>query len=261
MKKLIYLFLIPLVLSSCISNKESQYFQNGKFSTTEPILLENQNAQYKLQAFDVLSIKVKSQKAETTEYLNMDPSGMFNNPSPLSVYVNGYSIDEEGYITMPSIGKFKVSGLTTTETRNLIQESVDKTFTNATAFVFLVSFKISIIGEVRNPGYYFVNNNQGNILEALALSGDVNEFANRKEIHLIRQTDKGSEVVLVDMTDPAVMSSPFFYLRPNDAIYVPPLELKNQRSNLANLQIFSVALTALSTAVTLILLIDNINKP
>lgn len=259
MKKLIYLVLISVLSASCISNQEIQYFQGGKFSESEVRVFENKNTHYKLQPNDVLNVKVKSQNMETTDYLNMEPAGMFNNPTPLSVYINGYSIDDEGNIDLPSIGKLKVGGLTVSEARNLVQEAVDQSFNNATAFVFLVSFKISILGEVKIPGYYFINNNQGTILDALAMAGDMNEFADRKQIHVIRQNSKGSEVVLLDMTDPAVLTSPFFYLSPNDAIYVPPLELRNQRSNLANLGIFGTVLTGISTAVTLILLIDNIN--
>lgn len=257
MKKLTYFILTSVLFTSCITNQEIQYFQGGKFSKGEPLLFENQNSQYKLQPNDVLNVKVKSENIETTDYLNMEPSGMFNNPTPLSVYINGYSIDDEGYINLPSIGKLKVAGLTVMGARDLVQKAVDESFTNATAFVFLVSFKISILGEVKIPGYYFINNNQGTILDALAMAGDMNEFADRKQIHLIRQNPKGSEVVLLDMTDPKVLASPFFYLAPNDAVYVPPLELKNQRSNLANLGIFGTALTAVSTAITLILLIDN----
>ena len=258
MKKLTYFILISVLFASCISNQEIQYFQGGKFSKGETRLFENQNSQYKLQPNDVLNVKVKSQNLETTDYLNMEPTGMFNNPTPLSVYINGYSIDDEGYINLPSIGKLKVAGLSVMGARDLVQQAVDESFTNATAFVFLVSFKISILGEVRIPGYYFINNNQGTILDALAMAGDMNEFADRKQGHVIRQNTKGSEVVLLDMTDPKVLTSPFFYLAPNDAIYVPPLELRNQRSNLANLGIFGTVLTGISTAVTLILLIDNI---
>lgn len=252
--------LAMVVLSGCITSEDTVYFQGGQFAYDGAQLVENANSQYKLQPNDVLSIKVKSQKFESTDFLNMEPNGAFNNPSPLSVYISGYSISEGGEIHMPSIGTLKVGGLSLSEAREVVQEAVNVYFNDATAFIYLVSFKVSVLGEVRNPGYHYINNNQGNVLEALALSGDMSEYANRKEVHLIRQVPKGSEVIKLDFTKPDLFSSPYFYLRPNDVLYVPQLEIKNQRSNLANLNILNVAFTGLSTAVTVILLVNNLKN-
>lgn len=254
MKRFLHLLFLPLLFASCISTEDTIYFQNGKFSTEEATLVNNFNTPYRIQPNDVLSIRVKSQDPKYSNYLNLEPEGGFTQLTPESLYVNGYKVSEEGYIHFPTIGELKVEALTVNEVRAMVQKAVDEEIQNSTVFVTLVSFKVAVLGEVRNPGYYFVYNEKANLLEVMALAGDIGQLANRKEIHLIRQTDKGSNVILLDLTDPAVLSSPYFYLLPNDVVYVPELKEKSHFLNLANLNIFSTVFSGVSTAITVLLL-------
>jgi polysaccharide export outer membrane protein len=109
--------------------------------------------------------------------------------------------------------------------------------------VKLVSFKITVLGEVNSPGYRYIFNNQATILEGLGLAGDLSENGNRKRIKLVRQVPTGSEVVMVDLTDPKILTSKYYYLMPNDVIYVEPLRAQSKRSNLALMTLFFSAVT------------------
>ncbi len=249
--------LAVLSLSSCISNQEQVYFQNLSNTKQSPQLYKNQNQEYRLQPQDVLSVRVKTRNADEAALVNKEAENNFNNFNNQALYVNGFTIGKNGFIQLPGLGEVKAAGRTVDELRSDIRSLAEEKLISPSVFVTLVSFKISILGEVNQPGYYFVFNNQANLLEALALAGDMREFADRRNIRLIRQTPSGSEVVTLDITDSNILNSKYYYMQPNDAIYIPPLELKNQRSNLANVTIASLIISALSTGALIYNAVNN----
>ncbi len=251
--------LLVFLIEGCIHNRDTVYFQNLPESHKAPQKYVNENAQYRLQEGDILSIRIKGLKVDQTDYLNKENDLDFNNYNAAGLYVNGFSIGPSGNIILPNIGEVKAAGQTINEVRIAIQKMVSKEINNASVFVTLVSFKISVLGEVQNPGYFFVYNDQLTLMEGLALAGDLKEFADRRNIRLVRQTAKGSEVNSLDLTDANIFSSKYFYLQPNDAIYVPPMELKNKRSNLANTAVAGVILSALGTAVSITAIIISLS--
>jgi polysaccharide biosynthesis/export protein len=234
MIRIMYLMIIILSVSSCISTNKLVYFQSKKFSKTTPTLIENKRVEYRIQPNDVLSVRVTNSLDKTAPNIfeSEGQTGGGVNPAAL-FYITGYSVDERGMINYPNLGKLKVQNLTINEARDLIQQQVDKYMTNANVIVRLVSFKLTILGDVRNPGYHFVYNNQATLPEALGLAGDLTYNGNRKNIKLIRQSTSGVEVVLLDLTDPNLIKSPYFYLQPNDMIYVQPLRAQLSRTNLS----------------------------
>lgn len=163
---------------------------------------------------------------------------------PGNMYIQGYSIDETGQITLPILGDIMVKDLTISEAQDLIQNRTNKFLNNATVIVKLISFKITVLGEVRAPGYRFVYNNQATLPEGLGLAGDLTENGNRTRIKLIRQVPTGSEVVMIDLTNPSVLKSKYYYLMPNDVIYVEPLKAQSKKLNATNVSIVLAAVTA-----------------
>jgi polysaccharide export outer membrane protein len=249
-------FLTSLLLfSSCYYNKQLVYFQDNSFSAS-PKLMENAKSTYRLQSNDILSIKVKSSTdAQVSDLFNITTTTqapMFTSPGNL--FLEGYSIDESGQITLPIIGTLTVKDLSIEEVQSLIQQNANKYLKNATVIVKLISFKVTVLGEVNNPGYHYVYNNQITILEALGLAGDLNAVGSRKNVKLIRQVPKGSEVVLLDLTDPRLLKSKYFYLMPNDAIYVEPLKARSGRLNLEHL---TLLFSAATTAILILNYLDN----
>ena len=222
-------------LGSCVSQQQLPYLQGKEYSTRAAVQVDNERQVYRLQPGDVLSIRVQSVQPALNDLFSVTSGQNIQSGDPGNIFASGYSVDDSGSINLPTAGRLKVAGLTVEETQQLIQKEVARFMREANVLVKLTSFKLTILGEVRTPGRYFVYNSQATVLEALGLAGDVGEFGNRTNVKLIRQTPKGSEVVLLDLTDPNLLRSKYYYLLPNDALYVEPLKARTTRGNANNL--------------------------
>jgi polysaccharide export outer membrane protein len=246
--KSFFLIFASFLFSSCYYNSRLVYLQSKKFSEKAPTIVENTRLEYHLQPSDVLSIKIKTANEGSPENnlfnITSLQSGMFSTPA--SMYLDGYTIDFDGNINLPILGKISVKGLTIDQAQGIIQINANKYLKNPTVIVKLTSFKITVLGEVKNPGYLYVYNNQATVLEALGLAGDLTPVASRKNVKLIRQVPSGSEVILIDLTDPKLLSSHYYYLMPNDVLYVEPLKARSKKTNL---EILGVIFAGLTTAV------------
>src|SRR6478736_596302 len=250
-QKLILALALSVSLSSCYYNSRLIYLQDKHFSEFSPTLVQSKKSIYRLQPSDIVSVQVKS--STETEASNAifnvasHQNGIYTTPG--SLFLEGYTIDTNGKINLPILGEMIVKDLSIEEAQRLIQSNANKYLTKSTVIVKLTSFKVTILGEVKNPGYLYVYNNQVTVLEALGLAGDLTLFANRKNVKLIRQVPGGSQVVLLDLTDPKLLSSEYFYLMPNDVLYIEPLKA---RSNKTNLDILSVVFAGLTTMVLIL---------
>ncbi|TGE25087.1 polysaccharide export protein [Hymenobacter aquaticus] len=239
------LFAILWWLSGCVAQQKIPYLQSKEYSTTAPVSVPNARQDYRIQPSDVLSIRVQSVQTNLNEIFNISDTRTVFSGDPSTLFLTGYSVDAAGFINLPTVNKVKVQGLTLDEAQVLIQQQVGKFVRDANVLVKLLSFKITVLGEVRNPGRYFIYNSQATLLEGLGLAGDLTEFGNRQNVKLIRQTATGSDVVLLDLTDPNLLKSPYFYLLPNDALYVEPLPARVNRGNANNLGIVFGGISAL----------------
>lgn len=246
--KVISLLLLTTLLSGCYYNKKLIYLDDRQFSETRPTLVENKRSAYKLQPSDVISVQIKGPgETDITNAFNMNPSqsgSMF--ASPANFFMDGYTVGPTGTITLPVIGEVLVKDLTIGEAQETIQKAADKYLTKAIVIVKLTSFKVTVLGEVKNPGYYYVFNTQATLLEALGMAGDLTAFGNRETVKLIRQTPGGSEVVMLDLTDADLLKSQYFFMMPGDVLYVAPLRA---RSNRANLELATLVFGALTTTI------------
>lgn len=224
-----------LLLSGCIEQRQLPYLQNPKYSAASPVAVANARPIYQVQPNDVLSIRVQSAQTEFNEMFNTTDTRTILSSDPGIMFLSGYSVTEEGEITLPTVGRIKVGGLTMEKAQALVQQRVGGFVRGANVVVKLLSFKVTVLGEVRAPGRYYVYNDQATVLEGLGLAGDLTEFGNRQQVKLVRQTVTGSEVVLLDLTDPALLRSPYYYLQPNDALYIEPLKARASRANANNL--------------------------
>lgn len=236
-------------LGSCVSQQQLPYLQGKDYSTRAAVQVDNERQVYRLQPGDVLNIRVQSVQPALNDLFSVTSGQNIQSGDPGNIFASGYSVDDTGSIDLPTVGRLKVAGLTVEETQQLIQKGVARFMREANVLVKLTSFKLTILGEVRTPGRYFVYNSQATVLEALGLAGDIGEFGNRTNIKLIRQTPKGSEVVLLDLTDPNLLRSKYYYLLPNDALYVEPLKARTSRGNANNL---GLVFGGLSTVILLL---------
>lgn len=256
-------FIVSVVfLSGCTSTKKTNILQGDSFKEGEMTLVTNKAPIYRLQANDVLSIRIKSLDQEQVEYLSLEAEGMMN-VSPASSFMNGYSVNDSGYINMPAIGRIKIGGLTVNEARTKIQDRIRQTEVgDATIFVNLVSFKVSVVGEVKRADQYYVFNNQVTLMEAISMAGGFDEFADRSSVKLLRQTPRGTEGTIIDFKDADILSSPFYYLQPNDMLVVNSMEEKHQRGNLSTLVIINTLVSGISATIAIVTLIrTNSQQP
>ena len=147
-------------------------------------------------------------------------------------------------------GKIELRNLTVDQAKEKIQTELDKYMNETTIIVKLSNFNLTVLGEVVRPGMYKVYQSQINLFEAVAMAGNMTNFAKNNEVKIIRQTDNGSEIVSVDMGSADILSSPYYYLKPNDIIYVEPLKIKQWGFTTFP---YSTVLSVVSLAVTLYL--------
>lgn len=184
--------------------------------------------EYHLGVGDNLYIKVRSLDAKSNDFFNnMGSSGNSNAAySDAGIYLNSYNVDQEGNINFPFVGPINVIGLTLDETQERIAEILNEYLKETTITVKLVNFNITLVGEIRKPGEYKVYQDKINIFEVVAMAGDITDYGNRNEVKLMRKTDDGTALHIIDLTREDILESPYFYLKPNDVIYIEPLKGK-----------------------------------
>jgi len=226
------LLVVFALFSSCIPLRKQQYLQgvSKKDTTTFQEFRNIKLSDYKVKPGDNLYIRISSLDPKTYTFFNNEATGTYSSAQYMnneaSIYLNSYMINDTGYIDFPIIGQIFVNDLTINQIKEKIQKSVDEYLKETNVQVKLVNFKITMLGQVVRPGKYYVYQDNINIFEALALAGDATDFANRKKITLVRETDKGSEIHVLDISKRNILASQYYYLKPNDVIYVEPLKGK-----------------------------------
>ena len=219
--------LFAVVFASCVPQKKMLYLKDAEM-VTENISKEYVNDRtidYKLQPGDNLYIHVVNTIDERgAASINGDVRGYLS--SDANIYLQTTTIDKEGCIEMPLVGKVEVKNLTVDEAKNKLQTAINTYINGSMLIVKLASFNVTLLGEVSRPGMYKVYQSQINLFEAMSLAGNMTNFAKKSDVKIIRQTDNGSEIVTVDMGQADILSSPYYYLKPNDIVYVEPLKIK-----------------------------------
>jgi len=248
---------LVLLLGGCVGRKSVNYLNDPSLSNGSSKLFENRKFEYRVQVNDVLSIRVMGLDDATAKFFNVEQQGSTQNLSDAALFVNGYSVDKNGQVQLPTVGKIKVQGLTVGEAQELVQRKINEYFNNATVILKMVNWRVSVLGQVSRPGAYLVYNNQITILDALAMAGGPEEYADKSHITLMRQSERGVQALYVDMSDTKVLSSEYYYLLPNDIVYVPALRARPGRMNL---ELLTIVLSAVSTAAVLFTVIQNSNN-
>ena len=254
--------LLAIVFASCVPQKKMLYLKEAEMisEAQSKNYVNERSIDYKLQPGDNLYIRALNMVDErSSALLNGETSGRTSNymSSDASIYLQSYTIDEEGCIELPLTGKVEVKNLTVEEAKNKLQAELDKYVNQTMLIVKLSNFNLTLLGEVTKPGMYKVYQSQINLFEAISMAGNMTDFAKRDKVKIIRQTDNGSEIVTVDMGQADILSSPYYYLKPNDIIYVEPLAIKQWGFTTFP---YSTVLSVSSLAVTLITLYLNIKK-
>ena len=216
--------LIISAMFSCVSQKNVKLIQERVNKEMKTQFENSKTATYRVQTGDHLYIRVYSVDPKTSKFFQNDFPYLMNSTYQ---YLNTYVVDEFGYISFSFIEKLYVKGLSVEEVQKALQQQLDTYFKETTAYVKLVNFQVGVLGEVNSPGNYTIEQDQINVFQALGLAGGITDFGNYKEVKLVRQTQAGSEVHMLDITDNRILESPYYYLMPNDVIYIEPRSTKS----------------------------------
>jgi polysaccharide export outer membrane protein len=248
-------------ISSCIPNKDLVYLQQKEDAQDSLQFVREVQKAYRVQINDILNIRVKVLDQDNIQIFNPIGEENFNATSQERAYFDGFTIDLHGNIRIPILGDLNVLGYTTEEIQAQIEAILLKEQFKATANIFvtvkLSGLRYTATGEVGQPGTQILFQERVNIIEALANVGDVTIVGNRKDVQVIRQYPQGQQIHHLDLTDINIMNSPFYYIQPNDLIYVKPLKQKSWGTGETGVQTFTTIATFLTLTLTTILLIDR----
>lgn len=213
-----------LVLSSCVPHKRVVYLQN--IADTTRSVKGDKGPEYRIKSGDNLFIQIlSSAEKESADYFNM-ASGA-NLYYDAAIYLNSYSVSDSGHIELPFVGKIMVKDKTLDEVRKDVHTIVEQYLKQVTIVVKLVNFTVTLLGEVNRPAEYKIYQDKINIFEALAMAGDLTYYAQRDYVLIMRKTDKGLTTKRISLLDDQIINSEYFYLKPNDIIYIQPVKGKN----------------------------------
>ncbi len=249
--------IIAVILSSCVPQKKMIYMQVKEDSDTLSNFVNERKIDYRIQPGDNLYIKVVTLDQMTTMLLNPLTGGLGNNTisgNDATIYLQSYTVNEAGYLDFPMVGEIFVRNMNVDEIRDAIKEKLSEYLKELVVVVKLVNFNITLLGEVNVPGQYKIYQTDINIFEAVSLGRDLTDFANRNQVAVIRQTKTGSSVHYVDMTKRDLLSSDFYYLKPNDIIYAVPV--KGKQFTFANFP-YGIVFGFLSTTILLLNYFQN----
>ncbi|MDF3079328.1 MAG: sugar transporter [Sphingobacteriaceae bacterium] len=211
------------LFSSCASYDKIPYFQDLSRSNVTTTDLNNYTS-LTIQPHDQVSITVGSLNPEASAVFNNNLAASGSNTMNNPTY--GYLVDENGEVTLPLVGKMKVTGLTTKQLSDQLQQRLTTYLREPNVSVRIVNFKVAVLGDVMRPNIYTSASERLTLTEALALAGDLNITAHRDNVLLVRERDGKRVYVPIDLTSKNIFESPYFYLKSNDLIVVTPSKLK-----------------------------------
>ena len=256
---LLLIFVISSFFTSCIPHKDIVYMQNKNAATMDTLqLMVEQQKPYRVQINDILSVRVKALDQESVRIFNPIGDEILTANSSEQAYFDGFTVDLHGNIRIPTLGNINVLGYTTEEIQTIIEnkllEDQFKETSNIFVTVKLSGLRYSATGEVGNPGTKTLFQERVNIYEALANVGDIPVTGNRKDVLIIRQYPQGQQIHHLDLTDVNVMNSPYYYIQPNDMIYVKPLKQKTWGTGTTGRETLTTIVSIVSLLSTTILL-------
>jgi polysaccharide export outer membrane protein len=248
------LSLVLLLSNSCVSKKKLTYLQyNDKTADYGPNTGDKRPSvtpsAYKIMPYDNLYIRVITPDPQWSELFNSMPLGAGGSVTQESAGLFGYSVDDEGMIEIPFVGKIEVGGLTLSEIKAQLDSIFVNYVTDAAITIRLVNNFISVIGEVNAPGRYPLTKDRLNVFEALSLAGDMSVFSDRQKVQLIRPSPYGPVIKEFSLADRSILSSEFYYVMPNDILYAMPMQ---GRAFEVNSAFWALALTTITSALGVI---------
>jgi polysaccharide biosynthesis/export protein len=212
------------LLTSCVTQKELEYMQDKNKDVKS--FKEAEFPDYRLKPNDELYIQVSS--------LDEAAAGIFANSKENAYYVGtmqpygasllSYSVDKDGYLNLPVIGRIPVEDKTVSEVSEVLKDSLSHVLNQPIVSVKLVNRYVSVLGEVKNPGHFNYSQDKLTIYDALGLAGDITVYGNREHVILVRNENGENKRINVNLNKSEILAADYYNLRPNDIVYVKPMK-------------------------------------
>ncbi len=244
MKKILLMAMLALALASCNTSKKIVYFQDIQVNRPEAI---TEARDITVQPKDQISILVSSKDPQLAALFNL-PRVQYrvgdNNMQNTNGDVSGYTLDTEGYIDFPVLGRLYVAGMTKSEIASYIKKRLmdENLINDPVVTVEFMNLYYSILGEVNSPGKYMITKDQITLLEAISMAGDLTIYGKRDAVFVVREEDGQRVTHWVDLRTQDLFHSPVYYLKQNDVIYVRPNKVRAGQSTINENSVKSVSL-------------------
>jgi polysaccharide export outer membrane protein len=253
-----------LGLGSCATQQKSVYFsENSANNPSVYTQKADRSKELTIQPDDILAIKVTtiSSMAEKTPINIFNDGGTtYNvtetnaNGSSGGLQTNGYLVDANGNIDFPVAGKIYVAGKTIRQVKDALSIKLKDYVKDPVVEARIINYRVTVLGEVNRPGPISAPNHRISVVDALAAAGDVMITGRKDNILVVRETDGVREFARLNLNSTNVFSSPYFYLKQNDVVYVEPARLRRQQ----NSEFTQVYLPVFSTLISTMLAIYGI---
>lgn len=247
-----FIVTISFLLTSCVTQRKIEYLQNN---TTQKNEFQASNIEnYKLKPTDELYIQISSQDDVASNIFSNSGSQNLGNMNAFGASLMSHTIDKDGNLELPVIGRVQAKDKTIAELTGKIKESLSNVLNQPIVSIKLVNRYVSVLGEVRNPGHFVYSQEKISILDAVGLAGDITDYGNRKNVILIRNVNNINIRQELNLLNSEILASEYYYVRPGDIIYVKPM--KNKFWGLRQFP-FSVFLTSITTTILVLNFIDK----
>jgi polysaccharide export outer membrane protein len=250
---LIFFLLMTFSFTSCTTYKNVAYFTDFADTAKHTIVQTIPFKSPVIQPDDLLTITIQTIDADITTLLNSanTPAQSAASGSVLGgqqlQYTPGYLVDKNGEVEIPFAGKIKLQGYTTVEAREVIRTEISKFVKDPIVNVKFANFKITVLGEVLKPATYIMPTEKVTVFDALGQAGDLTIYGRRENVLVIRDSvNNQKSMVHLNLNTKDIISSPYYYLRPNDVVYVEPNKAKAAGSDAVHNRNITIIASALS---------------
>ncbi len=247
----------------CVSNERIIYLQNLENNPEIPEgeLITYEIPDYKLQYNDIIDVNIQTMDDILQNGFNNKGTGMGGGQQMQIAgqtggdiyYMTGYTVDTKGAIRLPVVGDVQVEDMTLEQARLEIEKRL-REYVKSDLYVKvkLGGIRYSALGEFRRPGKFVVLQDRMTIFEAIANAGDLTPVAKRDEVLLIRQYPDGTKLHRINLNDRQVVRSPFYFIQPNDQLYVEPMKVREIGAGENAAQSLTLVISAITVAVLII---------
>jgi polysaccharide export outer membrane protein len=240
--------LLIILLSACAPRRDLVYFSD--LANTASVN-DQPGQEIRIRQNDIVNVSMNSLSPESDALFASNK----NVSADGTTKREGYRVNKSGMIHLPLIGDIKIEGMTIEEADITIATELTKHVKKPVVDVQIINFKITVIGEVNKPSSFIIPDEKVNVLEALGLAGDMTVYGKRERVLIIRSEGNSKTIKKLNLNNKEILSSPYFYLRQNDIVYVEPDRSKaveySQNTRLMPLITAAISALAVLTAVLL----------